>query len=199
MEKRTHKKPLPKKLNSKMTWGEYLQTPEGQQCAKRIADRINQFGEKIDAAKAEFVGDSIQQHTDPDEREWRVRHELRNATGMTAKEFDDVDVAEVLPLLRAAGAMKHASCERDAGTTPNVPLDAEGQKIITYLRDQAPRLRTQTDIETDTYVSRKTVSKRLAELSKLALIAYPCGRNKGVTITKLGRKVADAISPKLPQ
>lgn len=69
------------------------------------------------------------------------------------------------------------------------PLDEQDVKVLNYLNDKSPQVRFQTDIESVTGLTRKTIGQViLLRLKEYGLVGSPDGRKNGVVITPAGRK-----------
>jgi DNA-binding MarR family transcriptional regulator len=74
------------------------------------------------------------------------------------------------------------------------PLTDEDFAILTYLREQHPRLRSLTDVEAGAMVSRKTAGERITKLIAAGLATRPEGERAGVGLTPAG----ESLLAKLP-
>jgi hypothetical protein len=72
-------------------------------------------------------------------------------------------------------------------------IDDEDERILRALQKAAPRLLNQYDLETNSKVSRRTISKRLPQLLRYDLVSQPKGIKSGTIITPAGRTVLDQI------
>jgi DNA-binding MarR family transcriptional regulator len=79
-----------------------------------------------------------------------------------------------------------------ASTKPH--LTSNDLRILCYLAKQ-PLPRTQTEIESGTLVSRKTISKQLDFMRGQGLVERPKGARGGEVITEVGRERIEGIDP----
>lgn len=75
-----------------------------------------------------------------------------------------------------------------------VAIDAEDESILAALLKNKPKLLTQEEIESESRVSRRTVSTRMANLLASSLVQQPRGPRSGTTIAPDGEAILTQIS-----
>jgi len=107
----------------------------------------------------------------------------------------------------ASVALIDQLCRQVGGTTApidhpqrrgKVAIDYEDETILRHLSKTSPRLQTVYDIEAETRITKKTVSKRLTALIETGLAERPKGKRSGITITSTGRGVLQEIDVTSP-
>lgn len=104
------------------------------------------------------------------------------------------DVRKALQLI--AGVAGEGKPNADTLPDCEPTIDAEALTVLCDLRDNAPSLRKQVEIETSTQISKKTVGKRIQWLERNGYAKRPTGQNKGATVTTTGKALADRLCPK---
>jgi predicted transcriptional regulator len=75
----------------------------------------------------------------------------------------------------------------------NPPIDENGVKVLSILKDKSPMLQKNVDIEANVDLSKQTVGRLVTELIDKRLVHRPEGERKGVTITECGIALLDRI------
>ncbi|HYV35513.1 MAG TPA: hypothetical protein VE988_07410 [Gemmataceae bacterium] len=78
---------------------------------------------------------------------------------------------------------------------PDISVDDEDIGILNALHEQAPRLCTLYDLETNANVARKTAGARLKKLIDRGLATRPNGEKRGATITAEGQELLKRCPP----
>jgi hypothetical protein len=84
---------------------------------------------------------------------------------------------------------------RSQHESPIPAVDEEDLRILQCVANAAPRLLSQDEIEAESRISRRTISKRLRGLLESGLVRQPKGPKSGTTITPDGQTLLAKLNP----